>query len=70
MQPKTSRSDFNALVRRAGLPLTEEQIGTIHQGWAYVEVMLERVRVPGGMRDRAAEPAHIFKPDVYFGGER
>jgi hypothetical protein len=68
MQPKTSRVDFEALVRRAGLSLTDDQIGTIHQGWAYVEPMLERVRTPG--RDRAAEPAHIFKPDVYFGEDR
>ncbi len=65
MQPNTSRADFEALVRRAGLSLTDEQVGTVHQGWAYVEKMLERVRGTG--RDRTAEPAHIFKPDVYFG---
>ena len=45
MQPKTSRADFEALVRRAGLPLTDAQIADIHGGaWAYMEVMLERVR--------------------------
>ena len=67
MQPNTTRADFEALVRRAGLTLTDAQVGVIHEAWAYVEQMLERVRTPG--RDRAAEPAHIFKPDVFFGGE-
>ena len=62
MQLKTSRADFEALVRRAGLPLTEAQIADIHGGaWAYMEVMLERVR--GKDRDRAAEPMHTFKPE-------
>ncbi len=67
MPPKTSRPDFDALVRRAGLSLTDTQITTIYGAWGYVEQMLERVRTPG--RDRAAEPAHIFKPDAFFGGE-
>ena len=62
MQPKTSRADFEALARRAGLTLTPEQIDDIHQGgWGHIEVMLERVRGTG--RDRPAEPAHVFRPE-------
>jgi hypothetical protein len=60
---KTSLEDFEALVRRAGLSLTADQLAHIHEGWGYVEPMLERIRVHG--RDRAAEPAHIFHPDVF-----
>ena len=61
MPPKTSLADFKALVRRAGLALTETQIAEIYQGWGYVERLLERIRVPG--RGREAELAHTFKPE-------
>ncbi len=60
--PKTSMADFEALVRRAGLPLTPEEIADLYQGWAYVEPMLDRVRTHG--RAREAEPAHIFRPEA------
>jgi hypothetical protein len=59
----TSREDFEALVRRAGLSLTPEQISTIYEGWGYVEPMLARVRTHG--RGREAEPAHIFRPEMF-----
>ncbi len=48
---KTSREDFEA------------QIDVIYQGWGFVEPMLERIRAHG--RERAAEPAHVFRPDIY-----
>jgi imidazoleglycerol phosphate dehydratase HisB len=60
---KTSREDFEALVRRAGVTLSQEQITQIHTGWGFVEPMLERIRTHG--RDRPAEPAHVFRPDIY-----
>jgi hypothetical protein len=66
MQPKTPRADFEALVRRAGLPLTEAQIAEIHGGWFYVEGFLERIRRPDATtptRGREAEPALIFTPE-------
>lgn len=66
MTPKTSRADFEALVRRAGLTLTPEQVSDLHTGWAYVEPMLERIRMHG--RDRDAEPALTFDP-ASFGTE-
>jgi hypothetical protein len=62
MPPKTSRADFEALVRRAGLNLTPAQIADIHaNAWPHMEAMAERVR--GSNRDRGAEPAHVFKPE-------
>ncbi len=64
---KTSREDFEAMVRRAGVSLTASQTEHIYEGWGFIEPMLERIRTHG--RDRAAEPAHIFQPDV-FGGEK
>ena len=61
MQPKTSLADFEALVRRAGLALSDEKIGELHGAWAHVEGMLARIRTPG--RDRAAEPAVMFRAE-------
>jgi hypothetical protein len=60
--PKTSSADFEALVRRAGLTLTAEQITELYQGWGHVEQMLERIRTHG--RGREAEPSHIFLPEA------
>ncbi len=61
--PKTSLQDFEAMVRRTGVILTTAQTEHIYEGWGYIEPMLERIRAHG--RDRAAEPAHIFLPDVF-----
>ena len=62
MPPKTNLADFEALVRRAGLPLTPAQVADIHGGaWVYMERMTAAVR--GTDRDRPAEPAHVFKPE-------
>ncbi len=61
MQAKTTLPDFEALIRRAGLTLTEAQTAEFYGGWAHVEQMLERIRTP--LRGREAEPAHIFRPD-------
>ena len=62
MPPKTSLGDFEALVRRAGLPLSAEQIGDIHaNAWPHIEAMVARLRATE--RDRSAEPAHVFKPE-------
>jgi hypothetical protein len=58
---RTTPTDFETLVRRAGLSLSPEQIADIYQGWGYVEQMIERVRTHG--RGREAEPAHIFVVD-------
>jgi len=66
MPPKTSRADFEALVRRAGLPLSPEQTADIHENaWPYIEAMVARIRATGTSptRERGAEPAHIFKPE-------
>jgi hypothetical protein len=61
MQPKTSLADFEALTRRAGLPLTPAQVSELYVGWAHVEPMLARIRTAG--RGREAEPALIFRPE-------
>lgn len=61
MQPKIPLADFEALLRRAGLTLTDAQVTELHAGWAYVEPMLDRIRAPG--RDRGAEQALIFRPE-------
>lgn len=61
MPPMTSLADFEALVRRAGLAITPEQVAELYVGWAHVEPMLARIRAPG--RGREAEPALTFRPE-------
>jgi hypothetical protein len=62
MPPQTSRADFEALVRRAGLQLSDAQIADIHENaWPHIERMVQLVR--GAGRDRSAEPAHTFDPE-------
>jgi hypothetical protein len=60
---KTSVDDFAALIRRAGLPIAPADVRELYQAWALVEPMLDRIRIPD--RDRAAEPAHLFRADIY-----
>ena len=61
--PDTTVEDFTALVRRAGLALTEAQIAELYGAWGYVETMLARNRMPALARE--AEPSHIFKPEEF-----
>ncbi len=61
MPPTLPQADFEALIRRAGLTLSPEQVAELHQGWGYIEPMLQRIRAQG--RGREAEPALIFRPE-------
>jgi len=61
MEPLLSLTDFEALVRRSGMTLTEEQIVEIYTGWGYMELLLNRLHSKG--RGREAEPAHVFDPE-------
>jgi len=56
-----TRNEFDARVRRHGLPLSEEQSSELYAAYGYIEAMAERVRA-GGNRPREAEPALIYKP--------
>jgi len=60
-KPTISRSEFDALVRKSGLPLSEAQKIEYYAAYGYVEAMAERIRA-GGNRPREAEPAVVFKP--------
>lgn len=59
-RPSVTEVEFAVLVRRAGLPGDEAQRATLYEVYGYFEVMLERNRTP--MRERRAEPAHVFIP--------
>lgn len=58
--PDTTLEDFAALVRRAGLTLSQAQIAELYGAWGHVEKMLARNRTPALPRE--AEPSHFFKP--------
>ena len=60
MEAKISEADFEALVRRAGLPLSAAQMKTVREGYAFIEPMIARIRPERG---RAAEPAMTFQPE-------
>jgi hypothetical protein len=60
--PNATLEDFTALVRRAGLRLTDAQIAELYGAWGYIEEMAARNRVP--LPPREAEPSHTFKPKV------
>ncbi len=63
MEAKLSLTDFEALVRRAGVVLTQARTREIYQAWAQVEPMLDRIRATG--RDRSAELALTFDPAAF-----
>ncbi len=60
-KPSITRSEFEALVKRSGLPLTDTQKDEFYGVYGFVEQMATRVRA-GGERPREAEPALVFKP--------
>lgn len=60
-KPTISRSEFDALVHKSGLPLSDEQKREYYAVFGYVEAIAARVRA-GGNRPREAEPALVFKP--------
>ncbi len=64
MESSLTAKEFAVLVRCAGLPLDVAQQAVLHGVHGRLEAMMQRVRTssPGAVRDRAAEPAHIFVP--------
>ncbi len=61
MQTRISRADFEALVRRAGLPLSAAECAELHGAYGHIEAMLERLRTPA--LPRAVEPATMFRAE-------
>lgn len=61
MPARLPQDDFAALVRRAGIALSPDEIAELYGAWENVEPMLDRIRA--GMRPREAEPALIFRPE-------
>jgi len=60
MSSSLSQTEFEALVKRAGLSLTPENIADLYSAWPHIERFTARLRNPA--RGREAEPAHIFRP--------
>lgn len=65
MSPPIDESELDAMLRRAGLALTPDQVREILPGAAIVQGMIARVNAP---LPREAEPALTF--DVEQGGNR
>ncbi|TDH62754.1 hypothetical protein E2C06_10145 [Dankookia rubra] len=61
MPPETTREEFDALVARAGIPLTAEQKAGIHAAWGGIEAMQRLVRAPAPAAE--AEPATTFSTE-------
>jgi hypothetical protein len=60
MSDTITPAEFDFLVRRAGLTLSETQKAEMIGVYPLVAAMAARIRTPP--RDRMAEPAHIFVP--------
>jgi hypothetical protein len=57
--PPSSQEDIRAMTRRAGLDLPEELMQQLIAVWPNFEAMVRRI--PRNL-DRAAEPAHSYRP--------
>lgn len=64
MTSSLTLEEFAVLVRRAGLPLDAAQTAALHDVHGHLEAMTARNRttLDGKVRDRPAEPAHVFVP--------
>jgi hypothetical protein len=58
--PKISRAEFDFLMRRAGLTLSEQQSEELYGAYASLEMLCERLHAPLTLD---AEPAIIFACD-------
>jgi hypothetical protein len=58
MPPKTTEAEFDALIARAGLPLTAAQKAGIYAVFGGIEAMQALVRIP--VPPPEAEPATTF----------
>jgi hypothetical protein len=58
--PKTSPAEFDFLVRRAGLTMSEHQRADLYGAYLTLETLLERLRTN---LPREAEPATIYVVD-------
>lgn len=60
MSEPLTQAEFEALVKRAGLPVTPETIADLYSAWPHIERFTAALRNPA--RGREAEPAHLFRP--------
>jgi hypothetical protein len=61
MKTSISEVEFDVMVAQTGLPLSAEQKRTLYDAYWMLEAMIARVNKPMPL---AAEPAHIFLPEV------
>jgi len=60
MSEPLTQAEFEALVKRTGLPLTPENIADLYSAWPHYARYAALLRNPA--RGREAEPAHLFRP--------
>lgn len=60
MPEPLTQQEFEALVKRAGLTLTPENIADLYSAWPHIERFTAMLRNPA--RGREAEPSHTFRP--------
>jgi hypothetical protein len=58
MDAPMTEAEFAAMLRRTGIPVTQEQAASLRQGYDLMVPLLADIRTPP--RPRAAEPGHIF----------
>jgi hypothetical protein len=59
--PSIDKAAFAVLARRSGVPLTDEDIATLYEGYYWFEQLVADLDRPA---DAAAEPALVFRPET------
>lgn len=61
MDTVTSKAAFAVLVRRSGVPLTDEDVAVLYEGYGWLERLVAELDRPS---DERAEPATVFLPQL------
>jgi hypothetical protein len=60
VKPSIDKTTFAVLARRSGVPLTDDEITTLYEGYGLLEQIVAELDRPV---DAALEPALIFVPE-------
>lgn len=61
LEPNIDKAEFAVLARRSGVPLSDEEIALLYEGYGWFERFVADLDRPA---DARAEPALIFAPEI------
>ena len=60
-EPSIDQAEFAVLARRSGVPLSEEDIAVLYEGYGWLERLVLELDRPA---DAAVEPVLVFAPEI------